>query len=711
MAIQGLIEKFEIRVDDKAGVAKAYYSSTAMRAEVLAMSFSTKRIGGCNALSITTSYEGLPGTVEPGYLVEVWVKPQGGSLTRYWWGEFTNVPDSGGTSRMKRYEAKGLGSQLKQKIILKYYAGAAMNTLISSLITSEFSVDTDVSNSTTEVSLGSPYTVGDAEFEFVDGLNALESLAAVQKSVNYGVDQDGKVYFKDRDISTVLDRFWVGKDIEQYEPQKRLDDVMNSLIIQSKQVVGGGFLTMQKKDATSITAYGERTKIKQVPYFKDATDAWRLAEGLVAADKDPKTEADVTLGEFVDFQFPHGIVKLTDVDGNESSLEVQAVVYSMDESTPLRGRFEVGDAPPVAYLDEMQRVLREMDVGQKSNISAVQIEHTAGEEWKQDVLVDARKQGNMNVFVDTFKDVKALDQTLTFNMDVDSKRNAALADIDAGASRYVTNIIPGGRLPATIRLHYYTDLYGRVNFVDKQDLSDFFQSNSDWRIRDGYSQAEHFQTDASFLKYLFGTQFVLPDTYTVRFGVTPVSAKTVYWYFYAGWLDATHWIRIRMQNTTSNFIFWVQYNNGGGVQTLAPNYLGTKDLAHEVEYIVRNSPANSTMTIFQGGSQVFTNTYSVPDINCTEMGPDEFYDGGSGENQLGYLDYLELQEMGAAAFSLTRNDGGTWVNDPASPTTAHGQVNKDITMSGAGDPEFRIRCNLSAPARLYGWGISWKADA
>jgi len=178
-------------------------------------------------------------------LLEFHAKPNGGSLDRYWYGEIIECPNTGSTADEYVYRARGLMAQLSDKIILQYYTGADIDDMLTTttgLIVSEFSVNTDISSSTTEVSVGSPYTLGDAEFEFTTAAQALETLADAQKAIDYGVDQDGKVYFKDRDTTTVVERYWVGKHLESYDTADNAEDLMNSIIMQSKEVVSGGQL-------------------------------------------------------------------------------------------------------------------------------------------------------------------------------------------------------------------------------------------------------------------------------------------------------------------------------------------------------------------------------------------------------------------------------------------------------------------------------------
>ena len=527
--MSALLEKYEIRVYNKAGTQTAYVSSTAGQPAVVVCRFTLARIGGCTTLELSSPAPGLPGTVVCGYLIEFWAKPVGGSLARYWRGEIIECPNTGNTADVLEYRAVGLMSQLSRKLVLKYYSGTAIDTLLtaaspSGLIKSEFIINTDIADDVSEVSLGSAYTIGDAEFEFISGAAALKLLADAQKLVDYGVDQDGAVYFKDRDTTTVVERYWVGKHLAAYETADNMDNLTNSLLLQSKKVVAGGMLTVAKSDSTSITAYGERMKLTQIPHLSDASDVFRMAEGMVANEKDPRTEVDAdVLLSFSDFYFPTGAVVVTDIDGNTVTLPIQKTIYTLD-SSGFRGRFELGDEPVMSIDEEMQAIFRDVDLNKQSAISAVKIEHTRGEEWRQTALIDARGEGNYNSWFGTFDDTRGIDLDNSFHMYADKKRAFTGCSWNAAQSRIQTFSIPLGPNPAThsgmdvdtVRLHIDQDWRGRVDFLVEEDYSEFFNGTyADWKLRAGYGHLEPVNSLFTYYKD-DGDDFVLPAEYNIR---------------------------------------------------------------------------------------------------------------------------------------------------------------------------------------------------
>jgi hypothetical protein len=713
--VSELLEKYEIRVYDKSGTQKAYASSTAGEPVVISAKFVLARIGGCTTATIEAIAPGLPGTVVCGYLLEMWAKPVGGSLARYWRGEVVECPNAGNTADVLEYRAVGLMSQLSRKLILQYYSNDDTDNIVTSLIGAEFTDDTDVDSGTGEVSIGTPYALGDAEFEFISGAEALKLLADAQKLVDYGVDQDGKVYFKDQDITTVVERYWVGKHLASYETADNMDGLVNSLLLQSKKVVGGGMLTIGTTDATSITSYGERMKLEQIPHLRDASDIFRMAEGKVASTKDPRTEveADVLLS-FADFHFPTGAVVVTDIDGNAVTLPIQKTIYTLD-SNGFRGRFELGDEPVMSVDEEMQAIMQEVGVGKQSQISLTKIEHTRGQEWQQAALIDAREQGNYNSWFGTFESTTFIDQDNSHNMSHDASRGYVGCDHDHTDSTVQTFSIPLGPNPAThagteidsVRLHIDQDWHGRINFSGVNDITDYFLgSTTSYIIRDGYAQCE--ATAGNYMYYKNdGTVFALPQEYNVKFGLKdmPAGGSCV---MYVGYLSALNYIRVVATNGTATWGAGLYANVAGAGDGLIASVTGlTKDTDYQIEARIRNGATTDSEIEVYDYADVSkgSDTGTIAAMALVSAGPLTFYSGAAVQ---AYLDYFELPiYSNRLVVSLSRDGGTTWTDAAINAGDTYKIV--DISAQPVGTGNLLMKAAIKHPGRLYGWGASWQS--
>lgn len=113
----------------------------------------------------------------------------------------------------------------------------------------------------------------------------------------YHIDQDGKLQFKDKP-ATATHRFTIGKDIESIVAPKNAEKIANDVQV---RFTGGG--TSDFSDATSITAFGTRTKLVIDTDISNAASATERGDREIAANKDEKIKASITINT----QFEDGL--------------------------------------------------------------------------------------------------------------------------------------------------------------------------------------------------------------------------------------------------------------------------------------------------------------------------------------------------------------------------------------------------------------------
>ena len=725
-------EYFEIRVYDRSGNQKAFISSTAQGHAILGGQFKLSRISGCGKLTLSLHRKYLRGTIDHGYRIECWAKPAGsGALTRYYTGKIIGIPGSGTTAIAVQYEATGIWYDVERQSIAKFYEGADIDTIVEAIL-DDIDNYSDLSSSTSEISLSSAYTLGDFEAEFMSAADALKLLAEVQGEVQYGVDQDRKLYFKDLSTTDVKS-FWVGKHMERFEPRESSVGVMNRLYMQSRQLVGGGHLTLTRDQTTgdhSISNLGLRDNVLQIPHLSDPDDVWRWAEKQLG-DSGIKTICDAKPVGFSDFIFPRGNVRITDKAGTEYSLPIQAVTYTIDPVRGFIGELEIGDEPVPTIEDEIRRLRRDISASKSNSISLTKIEHTRGEEWQQASIVDGQELGLLNHFTALFTDLKTVDEDFagTVHTNLDTRRNfitGPFPDAEWFYAQYWSKMIPAGQSIDSVRCHFLFDMYGRLTFDYDEDLDDYFTydpvvgTDQAWRIK----QADHlleYASDAAATGRIFYTGpsgFEWRTTgYKFRVGLKNWNTfpTGVYVYIYWNWLDEDNWNAIRIQNFTTYIRYRMLNRTGGGI----PTNIGTpsEDTSLfgadcELEITARPSGSTSRMDVYRNGAVEATITTTAAPLDADRTVGFGLWavTGFPTYTPACDVEFFEIREyiVGTSpviSYAVSRTDGANLSGGILTQGTSH--FTQDVSGQPAGSL-LRLRMKTYWPARLYGWGLSFQ---
>jgi hypothetical protein len=720
---------FEIRIYDRSSNQKAFFSSTARGHPILGGQFEISRIGGCGKLTLTLARKKITGTIDHGYLIEVWAQPTGGTLTKYYTGRIFRIPAAGTTALAVQYEATGLWYQVERQTISKFYESNDIDTIIEAIL-DDIDNDSDLSTSTSEISLSSPYTLGDFEAEAINAATAIQLLAEVQGDVQYGVDQDGKLYFKDLSTSDVVS-FWVGKHLSKFEPNEDSVGVMNRAYMQSRQLVGGGHLTLVRDQTTgdhSIGNLGLCDNVLQIPHLSDPDDVWRWAEKQLA-DSGIKTLCEAQPTGFSEFIFPRGNARITDLDGTEYSLPIQSVTYRLDPQKGFIGEMEIGDEPAPTISSEVKRIQRDIATSKSNAISLTKIEHTRGEEWQQESIIDAQDLGLLNHFTALFTDLKTVDEEFagTVHTNLDTRRNfvtGPFPDAEWTLGQYWSRMIPSGQPVDSVRCHFLFDLYGRLTFDYDEDLDDHFTYNlvtgsgQAWRIKEDDHLLEYDNSSGDGqLIYTGPSGFAWQATgYKFRIGLKNFNrfATGVYAWIYWDYQDSNNWNGIRIQNFATVKRFRM-INNSGGSQTNigTPSELTDYiDQDCELEITARPSGSTSRLDVYRDGSLQgsITSTSAVLSAgNDVRIGTWAVDTIGPPDTPACDVDYFEIQEYVVGnqpkiTYGISRTDGVNLSGGSLVQGTAH--FTQDISGQPSGS-QLRIRAKCYWPARLYGWGVSF----
>lgn len=714
-----IFERWEIRITNKAGTQKEYLTSDQILGTAHSIKFDTLRIGGCNEFEMTTDRR-MFGDISIGYLLEFHAQTSDQALTRYWKGEILEIPGDNTTSRTFTYRAVGLSNQLKKRFVTRYVEGADSDTIVEDLIGDEISTDTDISSSTASVSVSSPYTLGDVEFELMPASDALAILAEVQQGIEWGVDEDGVVYFRDENTATV-DKAWLGTHISEYEPVVKGDELTTNVLIQSKNLIGGALLILNRSDSTGVSTYRKKTELVRLPTLKEPADAWRFAENVLDHKATPRETVSLSdVLRFKDFRIPSGRVQILDEDGGSvNTLDIQAVAYKLDKNG-FYGSYDLGDEPTLSLEEEMRTLMRNITFESRAQISQGRIEHTRGEEWRQDVLSDAKQQDHDNVLAIIFNNIKAIDEDQSKHILLDKDRSYVGGPLDLVDERestedtsvYVTVPFPSGREIDSVRVHTDLDKTGRINFAIDDDIPDFWinpAAPDNWVVGDGKnSMAQAKNGNASTIYYKDQGVFSFPQDYTLNFSVVDWQATP----------SVTPSLRYNYvdDNNFNDLVF----NNGASFLTItwrkvvsgSPTTIQTVSAAKDADYqytlTVRDDPTNSTFAGVQiGGTDTFSVSGALPSTAANRVGFRNFIEGGS--TQPCWLDYFDIAEISNVGRVYVSRDGGATFSEA---TVSSGSSHVNLSLSGQpSGTDLVLKATLKHPARLYGWGLSWTADS
>jgi len=721
--------RYQILVKDRAGVQKSLIGAGARRPALIACEFDTLDNGGCNELSMELDRDRIDGTIQIGYLVTFSAQVIGGALTDYWHGVITSAPKPGHTGRVWRYEARGLLHELERQRIVKYYEGKDIDDLVIDLLADVDTPVTAISASTSEISIAAPYNVADYEVEFERADDIIAQLALMQGNVQYGVDQAAKLYFKDVTAAVIAGQhYWVGKHVTSLSVEETLDRLVNDVYSQSKYAVGGGGLTLHRENAASKTAYGNSTQVVQVRNTGDPADVARYADSIIARSKDPKRIVSANIPSFSGFVFPRGQVRITDKDAVAYNFPVKRVAYRLDPNVGLIGSMEIGDILVGTYEEKFAETVRRVERSNSNAISLTRIEHTRGEEFAQRAIVNARKNGKLNVFTDPMSDIKALDPILSQHLEL--RDRYLFANFDYSYSIAVSRPIPTGEEVSTARLHIDYDLEGKIRFERDDDITTFFEgaSTEKYRIRpDGLGVHQYaiggivFYKDQSADVPAGQIGYFLPAYYRIRAQIDFLASNmTGASSLIFAYIDNNNRCQVEIQNNASNMRFRL-YTRVAGVDTLRETINLTKDTNYFVEAIYDDVANTVQMIIYdkEDGTALGTSaayTFSFANGTVTKAGLGAFYNATdqstfclrswavSTKKTTTWSTAPSLYVQRGNTYNETLGSGALTVDGAIVNGIQHFSVNLAGAPSGT---NLWVKIQFVHPTRIYGWGISF----
>lgn len=363
--------------------------------------FTNTRNGGCGTGKIKCSRTLADGhAILVGDLVKAQLKTDAGRETIYG-GMVLDITEDWDSGVMT-VQTVGLYGMFATVPVVFYRESCAVDVLVDDLYDDHI-VGNTWCRTTKTISVSSPATIGDMEYEFKSADAAIKQIADFQGGIEYGVDADGKFYFRD-ESSDVVNVFQVGLNATDVKKTQKGRKLINALFVRCNHVLSSGALVKYRSDATSIASYRRRTKVVTSPEFKDWQDIDVWADNMLL-----KTASPVVSVSFDTFDptplWPRGEVRLNDVKGAPlCEMPLLEVTYGISKSD-LSVKYKLGYEDAENEIgDEIESLRREIVALESQEISNERIAHTGFEEFKQWMQQDALSRGLYNFMATEFEE-------------------------------------------------------------------------------------------------------------------------------------------------------------------------------------------------------------------------------------------------------------------------------------------------------------------
>lgn len=249
-------------------------------AENLDLSWSYSRIGGCGEFSFRLPRKLFQEKAISGdYNVRIFFRNPGTKSFDLWYqGLVENkIPHLRGNSEDIEVTGHGFQCQLS-RIYLDgvSYSSQEASLIVKDILDNYIVPATDIEYDSSDIEVTS-FTLDRIDFN-TDALNAMQTIAEIVGSREWGVDKNRNFFFKAKS-STVGFRYVLGKNITSYSEDQDFKEIINKVIVQGAQA-GGTYYKATYNDTISQLKYGIRTKVIQNSSINSSVVSEQLADAI-----------------------------------------------------------------------------------------------------------------------------------------------------------------------------------------------------------------------------------------------------------------------------------------------------------------------------------------------------------------------------------------------------------------------------------------------
>jgi hypothetical protein len=722
-------EYVNVTIKDRSGNQKAFYSTSADNHPIVDLKFDTLKAGGCNQLSIMLARDGIDGACVVGDLiyVEVLTSDPGAVKTRYWYGEVTKAPDLSSDVIDATDDMDTLTNDVyvTSKTV---YAGQA-------LILHD-------SDPTSKAQYGRRTRTAQLQYtkSGTDALQYLAALLAKDKVTKKTVRAVSPGRIAKYEATGLFFSAVARQQIWKYYNGAAMDVAIEGIRadIDTPETAipndGSGIDLASPFVVADLEFEGDKADdaIKKLADIQEDVDYGVDQNGLFYfMDEDTSDVAEFWASVepiiFSQFIYPRGNVRITD---NTTAVEyhfgIQRVTYQFSKGVGFSGTMELGDQPEPRPSD-LIRSIRRLEEGQKSGqISLVKIDHTRAEEFAQQALSDGRKNGFLNHAQVFLANNNWLDKTRSMMGSQSLYNNQIVGPFGYAANRIYTLPIETGKQVDSVRLHTYTDEFGRITFDQDTDFDMFFDDNTspfDWRLnQNGHGAEQSLNTGSGNTDLYYreghngskGTQFQLPANHEFRIRLRITSVNTgrpliIDWGRQSG--TVRNWLEIDMSDATHLRVV-IKSQNGGAITTHATltDATASDPCEREIQVLYGAVSHQYTVRIYDtDGTTVLQTSAAFTSVPGVPAGSRIRLNGfrNSTDGTVAQILWFEPQQtnLGNNLIEIAR-DGG---NDFTSWGGFTNGIQHDTIDLSTIDPgtQLVVRILNAHPGRVQSWALSW----
>jgi len=329
--------------------------------EILDLSWDYSRIGGCGGFRFSLPREYCNEKYISGdFNVRIYIRNVSTKAYDLWYQGLVEdkVPNIRGVEETIDVSGHGYFAQLARIQIDRDYSSQEISVIVKNILDNDITPNTDISYDGGDV-VATSFTADTLEFN-TDGKSAMQTLAEIVGTREWGVDKDRKFFFKARS-STVGFTFPLGRYIKDFSSDQDFRSIVNNVIVQGAES-GGTPFTREVGDTSSQTKYGLREKVVQNSsistndvadefgnaYLSEFKEVVRRARcDLVDYDTRIESTIPIPLFQLKQAGVTYGTQKYgTFLYSGLIGRQINRIQYSIDDNRNLKIRLDLGYLRP-----------------------------------------------------------------------------------------------------------------------------------------------------------------------------------------------------------------------------------------------------------------------------------------------------------------------------------------------------------------------------
>jgi hypothetical protein len=330
--------------------------------EIISPSWEFNRIGGCGSFNFSLPRDYCDEKYISGdFNIKIYGRNDSTSTFDLWYQGLVEakMPNIRGDEEKISVQGHGYQAQLS-RIYLNgvTYTGQEVSVIIKDLLDNYIVPYTNISYSASDIE-ATTFTPSSIKFS-TDAMSAIQTLADIVGTREWGVDEDRNFYFKARS-SSIGYRFTLGGKVTSFSSDDSFKDIINRVIIQGGDVAGVPY-TDTFNDVISQLKYGRRDSVISNSSVTTSDVATRLASSVFAEKNDVVRRGSCEIADYevrMEATIPIPLFALvtrrpfynekfygTFLYGGEISYQINKIGYKLNNEGSLTINLDLGKPRP-----------------------------------------------------------------------------------------------------------------------------------------------------------------------------------------------------------------------------------------------------------------------------------------------------------------------------------------------------------------------------